>query len=44
MNVSPFGKPEQGPNFYLFDPSVRYSMHITQDGATPTTFASTSDS
>lgn len=32
MNVSPFGKPEQGPNFYLFDPSVRYSMHITQDG------------
>ncbi len=32
MNVYPFGKPEQGPNFYLFDPSVRYSMHITNDG------------
>ena len=32
MNVWPFGLPEQGPNWYLFDPNVRYSMHITQDG------------
>lgn len=32
MNVSPFGNPEQGPNFYLFDPAVRYSMHLTNDG------------
>ncbi len=32
MNVMPFAKPEQGPNFYLFDPTVRYSMHITNDG------------
>ena len=32
MNVWPFQLPEGGPNWYLFDENVRYSMHITNDG------------
>ena len=32
MNVWPFQLPEGGPNWYLFDENVRYSMHVTQDG------------
>jgi LysM repeat protein len=32
MNVWPFQFPEGGPNWYLFDPAVRYSFHITNDG------------
>lgn len=32
MNVWPLSLPEGGPNWYRFDESVRYSMHVTQDG------------
>ena len=32
MNVWPFGEPAGGPNWFLFDPNVRYSMHFTNDG------------
>src|SRR5262249_2213034 len=28
MNVIPFEEPSGGPNYYNFDPSVRYSFHI----------------
>src|SRR5262249_36794530 len=28
MNVYPFEEPSGGPNYYNFDPSVRYSFHI----------------
>jgi Domain of unknown function (DUF4331) len=33
MNVSPFGEPAGGPNWFLFDPNVRYSMHFTNNGS-----------
>jgi hypothetical protein len=32
MNVWPFGEPAGGPNWFLFDPTVLYSMHFTNDG------------
>jgi hypothetical protein len=32
MNVWPFALPEGGPNWYRFDESARYSMHVVQDG------------
>jgi hypothetical protein len=32
MNVWPYANPNGGPNWQRFDDSVRYSMHITQDG------------
>jgi hypothetical protein len=33
MNVWPFGEPAGGPNWFLFDPNVRYSMHFTNNGS-----------
>jgi len=32
MNVWPYANPNAGPNWQRFDDSVRYSMHIMQDG------------
>ncbi|MCA1648492.1 MAG: DUF4331 domain-containing protein [Chloroflexi bacterium] len=32
MNVWPFEAPMGGPNYFGFDPKVRYNMHIAQSG------------
>ncbi|HEV8634571.1 MAG TPA: DUF4331 domain-containing protein [Chloroflexota bacterium] len=31
MNVFPGGEPSSGPNYFYFDPTVRYSFHIDND-------------
>src|ERR1700737_5273362 len=32
MNAIPYENPAGGPNFYQFDPKVRYQLHIAQAG------------
>ena len=32
MNAIPYENPAGGPNFYQFDPKVRYQLHVAQAG------------
>src|SRR5260370_25805627 len=32
MNAIPYEDPMAGPNYYQFDPKVRYQLHIAQSG------------
>src|SRR5215207_2831453 len=32
MNAIPYQNPMGGPNYYAFDPKVRYVMHVAQAG------------
>src|SRR6266511_6453469 len=31
MDVFPGGEPSSGPNYFFFDPTVRYSFHVDSD-------------
>jgi hypothetical protein len=36
VNAIPYENPMGGPNYYQFDPKVRYQLHVAQSGHTPT--------